>query len=87
MKMTNDTYCVVFLGKRTRERYYRDKNGWLKVSNRGRVFRATPEQVLNHLLPALAFGERLGLSVLVEHYDVPYWQVVASGEGPAVQPS
>jgi len=80
MKMTNDTYCMVFRGKRTSERYYRDKHGWLKISSRGRRFRATPEQVLNHLLPALAFGEKLGMSVKVEHSDGPYWETV-EGEG------
>ena len=48
MKMTNDTYCVTFNGKRTTERYYRDRHGWVKVSNRGRVFRTSAEQVLNH---------------------------------------
>lgn len=63
MKKTNDTYCVVFRGKRVIERYYRDKSGWLKVSNRGRVSRMTAEQVLNHVLPALAFGDSLGLKV------------------------
>ncbi len=76
MRMTNDTYCVVFQGKRVRERYYRDKDGWLKISNRGRTFRMTAEQVLNHLLPALAFGDRLGLTVAVEHFDAPYWQTL-----------
>lgn len=60
MKKTNDSYCVVFQGQRTTERYYRDKSGWLKVSSTGRVFRMTAEQVLNHLLPALAFGEGMG---------------------------
>ena len=80
MKMTNDTYCVVFRGKRTTERYYRDQTGWLKVSSRGRVFRATAEQVLNHLLPALAFGETLGLKVEVEHYEVPYWETLEDRE-------
>jgi GNAT superfamily N-acetyltransferase len=74
MKMTNDTYCVVLRGRRTMERYYRDKDGWLKVSSRGRVFRMTAEQVLNHLLPALAFAGRLGLTVEVRHYDGPYLQ-------------
>jgi hypothetical protein len=74
MKMTNDTYCVVLRGKRTVERYYRDKDGWLKVSSRGRVFRMTAEQVLNHLLPALAFSEKLGLAVEVQHYESPYWE-------------
>jgi hypothetical protein len=83
MKMTNDTYCVVFRGKCTRERYFRDARGWLKVSNRGREFRATPEQVLNHLLPALAFGDKLGRSVTVEHYDQPYWETLAQHEEPA----
>jgi hypothetical protein len=81
MKMTNDTYCVVFQGKRMTERYYRDRTGWLKVSARGRTLRMTAEQVLNHLLPALAFGDRLGLTVTVEHYDDAYWNERASGEG------
>jgi hypothetical protein len=79
--MTNDTYCVVFRGRKTTERYYRDKTGWLKVSSRGRAFRATAEQVLNHLLPALAFGEKLGLAVEVEHHEVPYWQTLEDQNG------
>jgi hypothetical protein len=63
MKKTNDSYCVVFRGERVVERYYGDETGWLKVSNRGRVFRMTAEQVLNHVLSALAFGDSLGLEV------------------------
>ena len=75
MKMTNDTYCVVFRkGARTVERCYRDEDGWLKLSSRGRLFRMTAEQVLNHLLPALAFADRLGIVVEVEHSDTPYCQ-------------
>ena len=66
MRKTNDSYCVVFQGDRIVERYYRDKSGWLKVSNRGRRFRMTAEQVLNHILPALAFGDTLRLTVAVE---------------------
>ena len=77
MKMSNDTYSVLFQANRTTERYYRDSSGWLKVSSRGRVFRMTAEQVLNHLLPALAFSDQLGLTVTVEHYERPYWQLVA----------
>jgi len=80
MRKTNDSYCVVFDGKRTQERYYRDRDGWLKVSSRGRAFRATAEQVLNHLLPALAFGEKLNLKVTVEHYDQPYWQTLQAAD-------
>jgi len=74
MRMTNDTYCAVVRGKNLEERYYRDRAGWLKVSARGRVVRLTAEQVLNHLLPALAFAEVKGLVVTVEHYDTPYWE-------------
>jgi hypothetical protein len=80
MKMANETYCVQLRGKTTTERYYRDATGWLKVSSRGRVFRATAEQVLNHLLPALAFGEKLGVAVEVEHHEVPYWQTLERQE-------
>jgi hypothetical protein len=76
MKKTNDTYCITFKGKNITERYYRDSEGWLKISSRGRVFRATAEQVLNHLLPALAFSDKLGLTVTVDHYDEPYWQTL-----------
>ena len=84
MKMTNDTYCVAFTGKRIRERYYRDRTGWVKVSSRGRAFRATAEQVLNHLLPALAFGQTMSLKVEVTHYERPYWETLLdNGSSPA----
>ncbi len=33
MKETNGTYGVVFKGKNVTERYLRDKDGWLKISN------------------------------------------------------
>jgi hypothetical protein len=68
MKLTNDTYLILLIGKTWTERYYRDKEGWLKVSARGRKFRATAEQVLNHLLPALA-RLKANLSVKVEQRD------------------
>ena len=86
MKMSNDTYCVTFKGTRTTERYYRDRHGWLKVSSRGRVFRMSAEQVLNHLLPALAFGERRSLTVAVEHTEIPYWQTPAAQADPPSPP-
>ncbi len=76
MKKTNDTYCIAFKGKNITERYYRDTDGWLKISNKGRVFRATAEQVLNHILPALAFSDKLGLIVTVGHYEESYWKTI-----------
>jgi hypothetical protein len=69
MKLTNDSYNIFLSTKNFTERYYRDETGWLKVSARGRTFRMTAEQVLNHLLPALA-GVKPGLSVRVEHNEV-----------------
>ena len=68
MKLTNDSYVIWIKTKNATERYYRDKKGWLKVSTRGRTFRMTAEQVLNHLLPAVA-GIKRNVSIKVEHHD------------------
>jgi hypothetical protein len=69
MRLTNDRYLITLHAGRGIERYYRDGTDWTKESTRGRKFRATAEQVLNHLLPALA-GINPRVSVLVEHEDV-----------------
>jgi hypothetical protein len=68
VNLTNDSYVILIHTKSATERYYRDKTGWVKVSTRGRTFRATPEQVLNHVLPALA-GVKPNLTVTVEHRE------------------
>lgn len=68
MKLTNDCYVIRLGTKNFTERYHRDKLGWLKVSARGRKFRMTAEQVLNHLLPALA-GVKRNLILTVKHRD------------------
>jgi hypothetical protein len=68
MNLTNDSYVILIGTKTFTERYYRDKTRWLKVSARGRIFRMTAEQVLNHVLPALA-GVKPGLTIKVEHQD------------------
>ena len=67
MKLTNDTYLISIGTKNFTERYFRDKDGWLKISSRGRKFRMTAEQVLNHLLPAVA-GVKPNLILNVEHH-------------------
>ncbi len=67
MKLTNDTYTIHLATRNFVERYYRDEAGWVKESARGRKFRATGEQVLNHLLPALA-GLKANFTVKVEHH-------------------
>ncbi|MEY4916632.1 MAG: hypothetical protein RL616_545 [Verrucomicrobiota bacterium] len=66
MKLTNDRYVILLRSKSATERYYRDETGWVKISTRGRLFRATAEQVLNHLLPVLA-GLKPTLTAEVEH--------------------
>jgi hypothetical protein len=66
MKLTNDSYLILMSTENFTERYYRDRTGWLKVSARGRKFRMTAEQVLNHLLPAVA-GIKPNLTIEVKH--------------------
>lgn len=68
MDLTNGSYVILISSKTFIERYYRDKTGWVKVSARGRLFRATAEQVLNHVLPALA-GVKPNVTVTVEHHE------------------
>jgi len=68
MKLTNDRYTILISTKNFTERYYRDKTGWLKMSARGKIFRMTAEQVLNHLLPALS-GIKPNLILKVEHKE------------------
>lgn len=70
MNLTNESYVIRIITRNVTELYYRDKEGWLKVSSRGREFRATAEQVLNHLLPALA-GIKPNVTIKVEHYEDP----------------
>lgn len=67
MNLTNESYLITIMSKNSREHYFKDENGWHKVSARGRKFKATSEQVLNHLLPAMA-GIKLNLEIRVEHY-------------------
>ncbi len=70
MNLTNESYVIRISNKNITELYYRDKSGWMKVSSRGRAFRATAEQVLNHILPAMA-GIKPGVIIAVEHHDDP----------------
>lgn len=69
MRLTNDCYLITLQAGSGVERYYRHGPAWVKESTRGRTFPATAEQVLNHLLPALA-GVKAGVAVTVEHRDV-----------------
>ena len=70
MNLCNKSYTIFISTKNFTEKYYKDKNGWLKISAKGNTFRMTAEQVLNHLLPAIA-GVKKNLIIKVEHQDIP----------------
>lgn len=69
MNLTNESYTIFIGTKNFTEKYYKDKEGWLKISARGKKFRMTTEQVLNHLLPAVA-NVKQNIILKVEHHDL-----------------
>ena len=66
MKLTNDSYIISMGTKKFTEKYFRDEDGWVKISAKGKKFRMTAEQLLNHLLPAVS-GIKSGLMWKVEY--------------------
>lgn len=68
MKLTNENYTIYLGTKNFTEKYLRDKLGWIKISAKGKTFRLTAEQVLNHLLPAFA-KVKPNLEVKVEYSE------------------
>lgn len=70
MNLSNDSYTIYIGTKNFTEKYYKDEKGWLKISAKGNTFRMSAEQVLNHLLPAIA-GVKENLILKVEHHDLP----------------
>lgn len=69
MDLTNKSYVIHIGTKNFTEKYFKDEDGWVKISAKGNKFRMTAEQVLNHLLPAFA-GVKSNLIVKVEHKDL-----------------
>ncbi len=68
MNLKNDSYTIYIGTQNFTEKYYKDKDGWVKISARGNKFRMTAEQVLNHLLPAFA-GLKPNLTIKIDHSD------------------
>jgi len=68
MKLSNDSYTIFLGTKNFTERYFRDNNGWLKISARDKTFRMTAEQVLIHLLPILS-GIKPNVTIKVEYKE------------------
>jgi hypothetical protein len=69
MRLTNDCYLVTLTFNSGVEHYFRDGDRWTKLTARGHRMPATAEQVMNHLLPALA-GVKPGIDVRVQHRDL-----------------
>ena len=67
-KLANKNYDIYIGTKNFTEKYYKDEKGWWKISAKGNKFAMTSEQVLNHLLPALA-GVKKNLFVKVEYKE------------------
>jgi len=66
MKLTNDSYKILIGTKNFTESYFREKDGWVKISAKGNKFKMTAEQVLNHILPAMS-GIKPNLFIKIEH--------------------
>lgn len=53
--MKNTDYVIYMTTRRGRTwMYLKDKKGWKQMGPEGQIHRMTPEQLLNHLLPAFA---------------------------------
>ena len=64
--MKNDE-CTIYImkGEEYINKFKKDRNGWSLTISTGRVFPCSCEQMVSHLLPALAFGRGKGLTVKV----------------------
>ena len=64
--MKNDE-CTIYImkGEKCINKFKKDRGGWSLTIATGRVFPCTCEQMVSHLLPALAFGSRKGITVKV----------------------
>jgi hypothetical protein len=68
MTLRNTEYRITFSSTAGRFYYYfaKDDDGWYQITAQGNRHKATAEQVLNHVLPALS-GIKSKVVVTVEH--------------------
>jgi hypothetical protein len=59
--------CTIYImkGKKCVNKFRKDKDSWSLTIASGRVFSCTCEQMVSHLLPALAFGGKRGITIEV----------------------
>ena len=60
--------CVIYITTKRgyKQAYIRDDDGWTQTGPNGTVRRMTAEQLLSHLLPPLAAGDKSHVVVRVE---------------------
>jgi len=68
MTLRNSEYRITFSSTSGRFYYYfaKDDSGWYQMTSAGNRHKATAEQVLNHILPALS-RVKPGVNVSVEY--------------------
>ena len=55
--MKNDECTIHIITKNgSTQSFRKEKDGWKQTSSKGIIRSCTPEQVLSHILPPLAFG-------------------------------
>lgn len=64
--MKNDE-CTIYVmkGEKCVNKFRKSKDGWVLTIGTGRAFPCSCEQMVSHVLPALAFGSEKGFEVKV----------------------
>jgi hypothetical protein len=59
--------CTIYIlkGEKCINKFRKSKDDWSLTIASGRVFSCTCEQMVSHLLPALAFGSKKGIVIKV----------------------
>lgn len=65
MKNNECTICIV-TSRGSKQIYRRDKTGWTQTCPKGKVRKMTAEQLLSHILPTLAAGNKSCKKICVE---------------------
>ena len=61
----NECTIYVMKGEKCVNKFKKNATGWTLTTATSRVFPCTCEQMVSHLLPALAFGTKKGITVKV----------------------
>jgi len=72
--MKNTDYVILMTTKRGRTcKYLKDETGWKQIGPEGQTHQMTAEQLLNHLLPAIANIKPLTVKVIYKLANTKRW--------------